>query len=188
VTLVAHHLWHQLGLDELLGGVTQSRSTSVARLQVSTSLDSARGAASASRAMAPYVTVQRRPSQPAIWTIRRTRRSPALLAGDGSGFSARRCQSKSRLARSRAREPRPMSSQSTTPVTPGWFDECSQPPSGLGGSRLRTLPPGLPALEEDHGHPPGHVPASWYQAGPAGVRRLPASSGEAPLIEDRPCL
>lgn len=29
VTLVAHHLWHQLGLDELLGGLPQSRSAPV---------------------------------------------------------------------------------------------------------------------------------------------------------------
>ena len=29
VTLVAHHLWRQLGLDELLGGLTQSRSAPV---------------------------------------------------------------------------------------------------------------------------------------------------------------
>ncbi len=29
VTLVAHHLWHQLGLDELLGGIAQSRSAPV---------------------------------------------------------------------------------------------------------------------------------------------------------------
>jgi transposase len=31
VTLVAHHLWQQLGLDELLGGIAQSRSAPVSK-------------------------------------------------------------------------------------------------------------------------------------------------------------